>query len=177
MHMTSLMTIGYEGSTIDDFVKTLEVAGVEVLVDVRAVTVSRKKGFSKNGLAARLEEHGIRYIHAKDLGDPKPGREAARAGDFVTFRKVFGEHLATEAAQQAVRDVADVAKAKLTCLMCYERDPSTCHRQIVATQLRDYDLISFDLFVDKKDRYERNPEKLPGHNPSKGSATAEHRAL
>lgn len=173
--MTSLMTIGYEGSTIDDFVKTLEVAGVQVLVDVRAVTVSRKKGFSKNGLAARLEKHGIRYIHAKHLGDPKPGREAARAGDFVTFRKVFGEHLATEAAQQAVREVADIAIEKLTCLMCYERDPSTCHRQIVATQLRDYDLISFDLFVDKMDRYERNPEKLPSHNPGKGAAPPEQR--
>ena len=175
--MTSLMTIGYEGSTIDDFVQTLEVAGVRVLVDVRAVTVSRKKGFSKNGLAARLAAHGIRYIHAKDLGDPKPGREAARAGDFVKFRKVFGEHLATEAAQKAVRDVAAVAKEELTCLMCYERDPSTCHRQIVATQLKDYDLISFDLFVDKKDRYERNPEKLPGHDPRKSSTATEQRVL
>ncbi|ANL45797.1 hypothetical protein AMC87_CH01072 [Rhizobium phaseoli] len=175
--MTSLMTIGYEGSTIDDFVKTLEIAGVQVLIDVRAVTVSRKKGFSKNGLAARLEKHGIRYIHAKDLGDPKPGREAARAGDFVTFRKVFGEHLTTDAAQQAVRVVADVAKAELTCLMCYERDPATCHRQIVATQLKDYGLISFDLFVDKKDRYERNPEKLPSHNPGKGAATSEQRVF
>lgn len=175
--MTSLMTIGYEGSTIDDFVKTLEIAGVQVLVDVRAVTVSRKKGFSKNGLAARLQTHGIRYIHAKDLGDPKPGREAARAGDFVTFRKVFGEHLTTESAQRAVRDVAAIAKEEMTCLMCYERDPSTCHRQIVATQLKDYDLISFDLFVDKNDRYERDPEKLPSHNPGKSTSTTEHRPL
>ena len=173
--MTSLMTIGYEGSTIDDFVRTLEVAGVKVLVDVRAVTVSRKKGFSKNGLAARLEKHGIRYIHAKDLGDPKPGREAARAGDFKTFRHIFGEHLATDAAQHAVREVAAIARGEMTCLMCYERDPSTCHRQIVATQLRDYDLFSFDLFVDKMDRYERNPEKLPSHNPGKGAAPSEQR--
>ena len=175
--MKSLMTIGYEGSTIDDFVKTLEVAGVQVLVDVRAVTVSRKKGFSKNGLAARLEKHGIRYLHAKHLGDPKPGREAARAGNYTLFRKIFGEHLATEGAQQAVRDVASIAQQEMTCLMCYERDPSTCHRQIVATQLKDYDLSSFDLFVDKKDRYELNPEKLPSHNIGKGPAAAEHRAL
>ncbi len=175
--MTSLMTIGYEGSTIDDFVSTLEVAGVRFLIDVRAVTVSRKKGFSKNGLAARLHKHGIRYHHAKDLGDPKPGREAARAGDFVTFRKIFGEHLATEAAQQAVRDVAAIARNEMTCLMCYERDPSTCHRQIVATQLKDYDLYSFDLFVDKKDRYERNPEKLPSHNPSKSASPSEQRVF
>lgn len=80
--MKSLMTIGYEGSTIDDFVATLEVARVRVLVDVRAVTVSRKKGFSKNGLAARLEKHGIRYVHAKDLGDPS--RDARQQGRATT---------------------------------------------------------------------------------------------
>ncbi|MCO6177139.1 DUF488 family protein [Ciceribacter sp. RN22] len=173
--MPNLMTIGYEGSTIDDFVRTLEVAGVQVLVDVRAVTVSRKKGFSKNRLAARLEAHGIRYVHAKDLGDPKPGREAARAGDFDTFKKIFGEHLATDSAQRAVHDVASIAKEKMTCLMCYERDPTTCHRQIVANQLKDYDLVSFDLFVDKKDRYERHPEKLPSHNSGQSASTTEHR--
>ncbi len=175
--MTSLMTIGYEGSTIDDFVRTLEIAGVQVLVDVRAVTVSRKKGFSKNGLAERLAHHGIRYVHAKDLGDPKLGREAARAGDLVTFRKIFGEHIATLAAQEAVRDVAAIAREEMTCLMCYERDPSICHRQIVATHLQEYDLISFDLFVDKKDRYERNPEKLPSHSAGKGASSAQHRTF
>ncbi|RVM58886.1 DUF488 domain-containing protein [Sinorhizobium meliloti] len=175
--MPSLMTIGYEGSTIDDFVRTLEIARVKVLVDVRAVTVSRKKGFSKNGLAARLDKHGIRYVHAKHLGDPKPGREAARAGDYASFRRIFGEHLATEEAQRAVRDVASIAAGSMTCLMCYERDPSTCHRQIVATQLRDYDFTCFDLFVDKKDRYERHPEKLPSHNPGKSTPAAEQRTF
>lgn len=175
--MLSLMTIGYEGSTIDDFVKTLEVAGVNILVDVRAVTVSRKKGFSKNGLAARLHEHGIRYIHAKHLGDPKPGREAARAGDYKSFRRIFGEHLATEDAQTAVREVASIAASAMTCLMCYERDPSTCHRQIVATQLRDYDFTCFDLFVDKKDKYERQPDKLPSHNLGKSTTATEQRTF
>lgn len=175
--MKSLMTIGYEGSSIDEFVATLEVARVRVLVDVRAVTVSRKKGFSKNGLAARLEKHGIRYVHAKDLGDPKPGREAARAGDFDLFRKIFGAHLATDEAQQAVKEVAAIAQTELTCLMCYERDPITCHRKIVATQLKDYDFSCFDLFVDKKDRYELEPERVPRHDISKGPASSQQRSF
>jgi uncharacterized protein (DUF488 family) len=162
--MKSLMTIGYEGSSVDDFVATLEVARVRILVDVRAVTVSRKKGFSKNGLAARLAAHGIRYVHAKDLGDPKPGREAAKAGDYDAFRKIFGAHLATAEAQQAVKDVGNLAQTEMTCLMCYERDPSTCHRQIVATQLKEYGFSCFDLFVDKKDRYELDPERVPRHD-------------
>ncbi|OWV86958.1 DUF488 domain-containing protein [Rhizobium sp. R693] len=175
--MKSLMTIGYEGSSIDDFVATLEVARVRVLVDVRAVTVSRKKGFSKNGLAARLEKHGIRYVHAKDLGDPKPGREAARAGDYDSFRRIFGAHLATAEAQRAVEEVAAIAQSELTCLMCYEHDPITCHRKIVATQLKEYGFSCFDLFVDKKDRYELHPERVPRHDIGKGLTTPEQRPL
>jgi hypothetical protein len=53
--MTQIYTIGYEGTDIERFVQTLKIVGVEQLVDVRAVALSRKKGFSKNGLRNRLE--------------------------------------------------------------------------------------------------------------------------
>ena len=45
-----IFTIGYEKSTIDEFVDRLADAEIEVLVDVRELPLSRKKGFSKNGL-------------------------------------------------------------------------------------------------------------------------------
>ena len=45
--MTTVFTIGYEGTDIDRIVATLQAVGVKVLADVRAVAVSRKKGFSK----------------------------------------------------------------------------------------------------------------------------------
>jgi uncharacterized protein (DUF488 family) len=175
--MNSIFTIGYEGSDIVDFIATLKIAGVKVLADVRQVTVSRKKGFSKNQLAGHLEVAGIKYFSARDLGDPKAGREAARRGDFAEFRRIYGEHLTTPPAQSAVVDLATVARAEMTCLMCYERDPETCHRRIVANQLKEYQLVPFDLFVDKKDRYAGNPEKLPSHHFGKGVAEAEYRAL
>ncbi|MAM11599.1 MAG: hypothetical protein CML23_14285 [Rhizobiaceae bacterium] len=171
--MKSIFTIGYEGSNIDDFIATLKAAGVEVLADVRDVTVSRKKGFSKNGLRDRLAENGIEYFHAKGLGDPKPGREAARRGDYNEFRRVFGAHMRTDTARSAFGELTKVAEEKLTCLMCFEHDPSTCHRRIVANQLKDYDFKPFDLFVDKKDRYERSRERMPRHNFSQSIAAAE----
>ena len=61
----------------------LEAAGVKLLVDVRAVASSRRPGFSKNQLAAGLDERGISYLHLKGLGTPKSGREAARSGNSV----------------------------------------------------------------------------------------------
>jgi uncharacterized protein (DUF488 family) len=46
-------TIGYEGTDIDGFVATLKAVGVKTLADVRAIALSRKKGFSKMSLPAR----------------------------------------------------------------------------------------------------------------------------
>ena len=54
--MPDLLTIGYEGCTIDDVLKELRAARVGLLIDVRAVPQSRKPGFSKRQLAAGLDE-------------------------------------------------------------------------------------------------------------------------
>ncbi len=50
----TIATIGYEGSTIEDFVAALRHASINVLIDVRELPLSRKKGFSKNQLAGVL---------------------------------------------------------------------------------------------------------------------------
>jgi len=70
-----LLTIGYEGCTIDNVLAALREARVGLLIDVRAVPQSRKPGFSKRQLAAGLDEKGIDYLHLQGLGTPKPGRE------------------------------------------------------------------------------------------------------
>ncbi len=59
--MTTVFTIGYEGTDVDQIVAILRAVGVNVLADVRAVAVSRKRGFSKNALRSRLEAEGIAY--------------------------------------------------------------------------------------------------------------------
>lgn len=128
----TLYTIGYEGADIRDFVATLKTSGVERLLDVRDVTTSRRPGFSKNQLAAALEAEGIGYVHLRGLGDPKPGREAARAGDIAAFRRIYAAHLATASAQADLSAASREATAASACLMCYEREPTDCHRAIVA---------------------------------------------
>ena len=130
--MHSLHTIGYEGTSIDAFIDTLRTAGVAVLADVRAVALSRKPGFSKKRLQARLESEGIRYVHFIDLGDPKPGREAARQGRMSTFRTIYSEHLASQPALEALDALSHIAENEQVCLLCFERDPATCHRMMVA---------------------------------------------
>ena len=86
--MTTLATIGYEGSSLEDFVATLLAANINTLVDVREVPVSRRKGFSKNALREVLEDAGLTYVHLIGLGDPKEGRDAAREGRSDDFLKL-----------------------------------------------------------------------------------------
>jgi hypothetical protein len=56
---TTLRTIGYEGASVDGFIAALRRSRVSLLIDVRAVAVSRRKGFSKTALAAALAEAGF----------------------------------------------------------------------------------------------------------------------
>jgi uncharacterized protein (DUF488 family) len=90
-----LFTIGYEQTPAKAVLDELEAAGVKLLVDVRAVASSRRPGFSKNQLAAALDERGISYLHLRGLGPPKSGREAARSGKFGLLHKIYSAHLKT----------------------------------------------------------------------------------
>lgn len=133
--MTVLATIGYEGALLDDFLATLRAARISTLIDVRELPISRRKGFAKNALSAALEGAGIAYVHLKGLGDPKEGREAARASDMEKFLRVFGEHMLSEVAQVDLARALKIAEVGGACLMCYERSPHECHRQLVASAL------------------------------------------
>ena len=131
-----LATIGYEAAAVPEFLRTLQAAGIELLVDVRAVASSRRAGFAKTALAANLASVGISYLHLRGLGTPKEGRVAARAGRPTEMQVIFREHLTTEAAQADLAVLADiVAAGTRACLLCLEADPGTCHRSLVAEAL------------------------------------------
>lgn len=159
--MKTIYTIGYEGTDIDRFVQTLLAASINVIADVRAVPLSRKKGFSKNSLRERLEEAGIRYLSAQALGDPKPGREAAKNGDYASFRTIYTAHVDQPEQAEGVEKLANAAASENVCLLCFERDPTTCHRMIVGERMRQYGFQMFHLYADDPQRYVRNRDRLP----------------
>lgn len=128
----SIFTIGYEGADIAAFIQALRQAGVKTVADVRAVAVSRRKGFSKTALANHLDSAGIHYVHYRDLGDPKPGREAARAGRMREFESIYAAHMNTAAARAQLADLADLSVTGDVALLCYEADAQGCHRTIIA---------------------------------------------
>ena len=133
--MPDLATIGYEGTTIDQIISALRDTQVALLVDVRAVPRSRKPGFSKRQLAATLDEAGIAYVHLQGLGTPKPGRDAVRAGHPERMEVIFREHMTSDRAQAELAQAQHLVGDRKSCLLCFERDHTTCHRRLVAEMI------------------------------------------
>ena len=146
--MPQLFTIGYEGADPDRFVTALKGAGVAAIADVRAVALSRKRGFSKNVLRDRLAEEKVGYRHFIELGTPKAGREAARAGDEATLRRIYCEEVLTSPqALNGLENLAEMARNQPICLLCFERDPARCHRRFIADRFAQHGFAVTDLFV------------------------------
>jgi len=135
MQPEAICTIGYAGTGIAAFIRTLRQAGIELVLDIRAAPVSRKKGFSKHQLAARLAEAGIAYRHLRGLGTPKRGRDAAQAGDVEAFERIFLQHMGEPEALLDLGEAVGLAAAQPVCLLCPEREPEHCHRLIVANRM------------------------------------------
>jgi uncharacterized protein (DUF488 family) len=127
-----LATIGYERQTLPEVIARLKKAKVDVVVDVRAVAASRRPGFSKSMLSATLAEHGIDYVHLRQLGTPKEGRIAARAGRIAEMHRIFKKQLATPEAQSELARATAIARERRAVLLCFEADAGGCHRTIVA---------------------------------------------
>ncbi len=142
----TIFTIGYEGATMDAFITALRAAGVERVIDVRALPLSRRPGFSKSTLAASLQAAGIDYVHLKALGTPKRGRDAAKKGDVITLRTVYDAQLTLPEAQAAAAQMRDLAAERPSALLCYERDPCHCHRTLLL-QAEGEGIEVVDLFA------------------------------
>lgn len=126
-----LYTFGYEGLDIESFVSRLVAAGIQSVVDVRELPLSRKKGFSKTAFRERLAADGIAYFHVPALGCPKPIRDEYRAtGDWKKYTRRFLSYV--ESQTSTVEELAKFARSTSACLVCFEADYSFCHRTFVA---------------------------------------------
>lgn len=133
--MLRVATVGYEGASLAEVIDRLRAAGVEVVADVRAVASSRRAGFSKTVLRESLAEAGIGYVHFRDLGTPKPGRDAARKGRVAEMRAIFADHMKGEAAQAALLALRRQAAEARVALLCFEAEAAGCHRRALVEML------------------------------------------
>jgi len=128
----TVFTIGYEGLSINAFLSLLSMHGIETVVDVRELPLSRKPGYSKRALADLLRVSGLSYIHMGSLGCPRPVRASYRYdGDWKRYTTQFLKYLATQ--KDAIAELATLVEESTCALLCFEADYNFCHRSMVAT--------------------------------------------
>jgi len=141
-----IFTIGYEGATQAEFLQALQEAGVQRVIDVRAVPNSRRPGFSKTPLRNALANAGIGYVHLRALGTPAEGRAAARTGRHDDLKRIYAGQLELPEAIAESAQMLDLAAEKPSALLCYERDPAGCHRTLLLRSVApDAEIV--DLFA------------------------------
>ena len=140
-----LASVGYAGFERNtELAASLRAAGVERLIDVRALASSRRRGFAKTALSGALAACGIEYVHMRALGNPKPGRELYRSGRVAEGRALFEGHLLGEQ-RAALEDLARLIVARPSALMCVEADPAFCHRSAIIDALRSELGLALDV--------------------------------
>jgi transcriptional regulator with XRE-family HTH domain len=126
-----IVSVGYEGREIGEFVDDLRQRGVRTLVDVRLTPISRRPGFSKTRLKGALESGGIEYLHYRELGNPKTNRAAFRGPAVEQGRSRFRALLSVPEAQVALGALRQRAGREVVAVLCFEKEHDACHRKVV----------------------------------------------
>jgi len=128
-----LLTIGYEGRSLEAYLNLLIQNSVTLLCDVRRNPLSRKYGFSKSTLGKACEGVGIRYEHLPELGiDSEERRDLKTQADYDVL---FAAYERRDLPKQGVamgRIRAWIEAGERVALTCYEALPCQCHRHCVA---------------------------------------------
>lgn len=130
-----IVSAGYEGRNIEEFVAELGRMGVRTVADVRLNAISRKRGFSKGKLREALAEAGIEYRHLRDLGNAKDNRQPFWDGRVEEGRRVFRRSLESEAAESCLEELGELARDHVVAVLCFESDALLCHRQVIIDHL------------------------------------------
>jgi hypothetical protein len=131
-----LLTIGYEGKSLEHYLNQLLRAGVTSLCDVRRNPLSRKYGFSKRTLSKACEGVGIRYEHLPELGiDSEERRDLKTQADYDTLFATYERKSLPQQKAALTKIRSWVEAGERVALTCYELLPEQCHRHCVAEAL------------------------------------------
>ena len=128
-------TVGHGIRPLAELIATLREADVQTLVDVRRFPGSRRNPqFNQGSLHEALQEAGIAYRHAVELGGRRSGEPGEE--DFACIRvpafRSYAARMRTEPWQAAL--MAELAQPA-PCFMCAETAWQRCHRRLIAEQL------------------------------------------
>lgn len=128
-----VLSIGYQGRSLDGLVATLQKAGATTLVDVRERAWSNRPEFRKGRMTAALEEAGIRYVHLRSAGNPfRP-----RKGEILSFSECASKYAAhLDEHPEVLGELLDLTQAGPAAIFCYEADHEHCHRSVLLREFQ-----------------------------------------
>lgn len=118
-------TIGTSNRTIEEFIEILALYQINAVIDVRRFPTSQRfEHFKKENLAQHLHDHKISYHYLGNLlgGFRKGGYEAyMQTIDFL----------------KGLEQLEKIAKEVPSAFMCAEKFPWKCHRNFIASSLKE----------------------------------------
>lgn len=134
---TGIITIGYEGLSIDEFLMHLIQEKIHILIDIRNNPWSMKYGYTKHTLSTLCEKLGIKYLSTPILGIPSNLRKNLQTEeDYKNLFIHYSKYLKTKT--EDLNEVIQLSKNQKLALMCFEKDPQHCHRHILAEELKRF---------------------------------------
>ncbi len=128
-----LLTIGYEGLSLEAYLNILIRSGVSLLCDVRRNPISRKYGFSKNTLLKACAGVGIRYEHLPDLGIASDQRKNLDTqAEYDHLFEEYKKNILPNKSESLELIRIWIREGESVALTCYEHLPEQCHRHCVA---------------------------------------------
>ena len=131
--MQTIYTIGVNGKNLEQFVRLLQRAGVDAVLDIRLRNTSQLAGYAKkDDLSFLLSEgFGIHYEHQPELAPTSEILDGYKAtADWEAYQAAFLMLLADRNAVAVGRDL--LLRYQRPCLLCAEPTPDRCHRRLVA---------------------------------------------
>ena len=144
--MIAIFTIGHTKKSLERFIRLLQDAEVDAVIDIRLRNTSQLAGFAKrDDLAFILRDgFGIEYQHYLELAPTGEILDAYKAdGDWPAYEREFRLLLAERDAVAIGREV--LTRYQRPCLLCAEPAADHCHRRLVvewwAEHLCDVEVI------------------------------------
>ena len=132
----TVLTLGYAGRSMDDFMALLVAAGIQYVVDVRSYPKSaRQPEFDRPAIMMEVEAHGMRYLFVGDSLGGRPADDSLYTDGHADYAKIAQAPPFRESLERISRGARGGHRI---CIVCVERRPEQCHRaRLISEQLSE----------------------------------------
>ena len=131
-----LYTIGFTGTTAENFFKRLKENNISKLIDIRLNNKSQLSGFAKkDDIKFFLKEIlKIKYKHVPKFApsDEILKNYRNKEMDWTTYEKLYSKLII----DRNVEKILSLRELNRSCLLCSESKETYCHRRILAEYLK-----------------------------------------